>query len=260
MQGYIKQGFCAAFGVLLLLNFCSPTEASSKVLEKDTKMFVQGWSVGDEVKFKKDTAVTTNDLGEVAKGTLAEDAFLRPVGWQSLINDYYYVSAYTDVGAGFGRRWYPYFERRYNMALPAYGHLRYKSGTSVEFNELGEVLSGTISDQAVVQLQKGRYGFIGFKKDTELTFREDGSLAGGVLSDDTKLRPVGWRENDRQEDNAGYVEFKGKKEVSFNEQGEVLSGTLLKTLKWAGTAGTTVELKAGSKVEFSEAGVSVVKD
>lgn len=39
-----------------------------------------------------------NDSGAVISGTLANDTFLRPQGWQRIINDYYFISAYTNGG------------------------------------------------------------------------------------------------------------------------------------------------------------------
>lgn len=73
----------------------------SKALSKNEELYPQGWSVGDQVKFKKDTSVLQNDDDTVISGVLASDTFLRPQGWQRIINDYYFVSAYTSGGPFF---------------------------------------------------------------------------------------------------------------------------------------------------------------
>ena len=70
---------------------------SSRMLDKNTELHPQGWSVGETIKFKKKTAVRLNDIGEVISGTLADDTYLRPQGWQRIINDNYFVSAYTGI-------------------------------------------------------------------------------------------------------------------------------------------------------------------
>ena len=70
--------------------------AASRTLDKNTELHPQGWSVGETIKFKKNTAVRLNDNGEVISGTLADDTYLRPHGWQRIINDHYFVW----VGAG----------------------------------------------------------------------------------------------------------------------------------------------------------------
>ena len=74
---------------------------SSRMLDKNTELHPQGWSVGETIKFKKKTAVRLNDIGEVISGTLADDTYLRPHGWQRIINDNYFVSA---IQAGRGSR------------------------------------------------------------------------------------------------------------------------------------------------------------
>ena len=91
---------------------------SSRMLDKNTELHPQGWSVGETIKFKKKTAVRLNDIGEVISGTLADDTYLRPQGWQRIINDNYFVSAYT------GGAWFPR-HHRYWPGLHA--HQRYRS-------------------------------------------------------------------------------------------------------------------------------------
>jgi len=83
---------------------------SSRMLDKNTELHPQGWSVGETIKFKKKTAVRLNDIGEVISGTLADDTYLRPQGWQRIINDNYFVSAYT------GGAWFP----RHHRYWPAF--------------------------------------------------------------------------------------------------------------------------------------------
>lgn len=86
--------------ILCLVTFVSDVfaEPISKKLSKNEELYPQGWSVGDQVKFKKNTVVMINDSGAVISGTLANDTFLRPQGWQRIINDYYFISAYTNGG------------------------------------------------------------------------------------------------------------------------------------------------------------------
>ena len=89
--------------ILCLVTFVSDVfaEPISKKLSKNEELYPQGWSVGDQVKFKKNTVVMINDSGAVISGTLANDTFLRPQGWQRIINDYYFISAYTNGGKFF---------------------------------------------------------------------------------------------------------------------------------------------------------------
>ena len=68
---------------------------SSRMLDKNTELHPQGWSVGETIKFKKKTAVRLNDIGEVISGTLADDTYLRPQGWQRIINDNTGRAAFT---------------------------------------------------------------------------------------------------------------------------------------------------------------------
>ena len=53
-------------------------------LDKDTKLVPQGWTVADDIKFKKNTVVKLNDDGQVIEGVLASATYLRPAGWKSL--------------------------------------------------------------------------------------------------------------------------------------------------------------------------------
>lgn len=247
-------------GLVLSLLFVVPcVQAETKTLSKDTKLHPQGWAVGDMLEFKKGTTLTTNDLGEVTSGTLKDDTFLQPRGWERVINDYYYVSAYADIGPFFPRFHRAFVERSYNMAIPGYGHLLYKGGTPVAFSEQGEVIAGTIAEQATVRLVEGKYGFLTFKENTVLSFYDSGAVRSGVLDEDTNLRPAGWRTNLAAGDSAGFVKFSAKKAIEFNEQGEVSAGTLKETVKWRSTEGETVELPANAAVRFDDQGAVVEK-
>ena len=230
-------------------------QAETKTLERNTKLYPQGWAVGDQLEFKKGTVVT-NELGEVVSGTLKEDTFLQPRGWERVINDYYYVTAYADIGPFFPRFHRMFTDRSYNMAIPGYGHLLYKGGTPVTFDEDGEVLSGTLAEQATVRLLAGKYGFLTFKENTVLTFYASGTVKSGVMDSDTSLRPAGWRKNSAADDSAGFVKFSAKKVVTFNEQGEVVAGNLKESVKWRAADGTAAEFPANAAVRFDEQGAA----
>ena len=141
--------------VISLCALCSSVFAAptSKGLTKSEELYPQGWTVGDQIKFKKGTTASLNDNGAVISGVLASDTYLRPQGWQRIINDYYFVSAYTNRSPFFPR-YYRYWNNNstYNIALSSYGHIRYKGGTAVTFSEQGTVLNGTIADETTVGL------------------------------------------------------------------------------------------------------------
>ncbi len=246
-------------GLTLALFLVVPcAQAEVKALSKDTKLHPQGWTVGDQLEFKKGTPVLTNGLGEVISGTLTKNAFLQPRGWERVINDYYFVSAYSDTFYPRFRRAF-FMDRRYNMAIPGYGHLLYKGGTPLTFSESGDILSGTIAKEATIRLQEGAYGFLTFKENTILSFYDSGAVRSGVLDEDTLLRPVGWKENFDTADSAGFVKFSAKKTIEFNEQGEVIAGTLKEKTKWR-AAGEPIELPANAQVRFDEQGAAVEKN
>lgn len=244
--------------VLSLCTFCGSVFAapSSKTLAKNEELHPQGWSVGDQIKFKKDTTVQLNEEGTVISGVLASDTYLRPQGWQRIINDYYFVSAYTDRSPFFPRyRRYWNNNSTYSIAMSSYGHIRYQGGTAVTFSKQGNVLSGTVADETTVSLGEQQYGFIAFKSDTILDFYDNGAVKMGTLSEDTKLRPVGWRNNAAVLESAGFVECKAKKTVSLTPTGEVISCTLKEALKWKNN-GSDIDLPANSAVRFSESGAA----
>jgi len=241
--------------LFLPLLFVMPSGyAESKTLTKETKLHPQGWTVGDQLKFKKDTVVTTNELGEVISGILADNTFLRPIGWQQVLNDYYYASTYAGVDPFSNHYQHVFIGKAYNTAAPSHGHLLYKGGTQVTFNEYGEVVAGTIAEDATIQLVKDKYGLLNFKEDNGLAFYESGVVHYGVLDEDTNLRPIGWINNIIAEDSAGFVKFSAKKKIEFNEYGEVISGTLKEPLKWHSPDGLVVEFTANTVVNFDEQG------
>lgn len=246
--------------IVSLCIFCGSAFAApvSKILTKNEELFPQGWSVGDQVKFKKGTMVSLNENGSVVTGVLASDTYLRPQGWQRIINDYYSVAAYTEHSL-FPPRYYRYWNNSgtYNIALSSYGHIRYKDGTAVTFSEQGTVLSGTIVDKTTIGIGEGQYGFIDFKSDSVLAFYDNGAVKKGTLSEDTKLRPVGWKTNAVNMDNAGFVEFKAKSVVNLTQNGEVTSCTIKNVLKWKND-GIEVELPPNAVINFTEQGVLVV--
>lgn len=236
--------------------------AETRTLDKDTGLHPQGWTVGDRVTFRKNTVVQLNTQGEVVSGTLAEDTFLRPRGWERVINDYYYVTAYTDNGLHFRRHFRFFEDGRYNMAIPGYGHLLYKGGTAVRFSEQGDVVTGTIAENASIRLGEGKYGFITFAKNNVLAFYQTGAVMSGVLAEDTALRPWGWTNIPVQEDArdaAGFIKFKAKKTVLFTEKGELLSGTLKEAVKLFASNGNVTTIPANSTVTFNELGVASVE-
>lgn len=77
----------------LLLLGTQAVFAKTITLDKDTKLVPQGFTVADDIKFKKNTSVTLNDNGEVIEGVLASDTYLRPTGWKKLVSNYYYVES-----------------------------------------------------------------------------------------------------------------------------------------------------------------------
>ena len=246
--------------IINLCVFCGSAFAApvSKILTKNEELFPQGWSVGDQVKFKKGTMASLDENGSLVTGVLANDTYLRPQGWQRIINDYYSVAAYTEHSF-FPPRYYRYWNNSgtYNIVLPSSGHIRYKGGTAVTFSEQGTVLSGTIVDKTTIGIGEGQYGFVDFKSDSVLTFYDNGAVKTGTLSEDTKLRPVGWKNNTINMENAGFVEFKAKSVVNLTQNGEVTSCTAKNILKWK-NEGVEVELPPNAVINFTEQGAEVV--
>ncbi len=238
--------------VLLCFSVNAAYADSSRTLDKNTELHPQGWSVGETIKFKKKTAVRLNDVGEVISGTLADDTYLRPQGWQRVINDNYFVSAYT------GGAWFPRHHRYwpgsvYNIALPSYGHLRYKDNTAVTFSAQGTVLSGTLAARTTISLGDGQYGFVTFADSSILEFYDNGAVKMGMLNEDTQLRPVFWQQNMADNSNAGFVEFKKDRRVYFDKSGLVTAGTIKEAAPWK-TGGTIMTLKEKTEYKFTENG------
>ena len=243
--------------IISLCAFCGSVFAAplSKTLIKNEELYPQGWSVGEQVKFKKGTTVSLNEKGAVVTGVLASDTYLRPQGWERVINDYSLVSSYA--GSIFTPHWI-HGGTIYNMAVPSYGHIRYQDGTAVTFSEQGTVLSGTIAEETTVGIGEGQYGFVVFRKDSELHFYDNGAVKKGTLAEDTKLHPVGWQNNATDMENAGFVEFKEKSVVNLTPTGEVTSCKLKKALKWK-NEGQEIELPANKVINFKEQGATVTE-
>ncbi|MDD4085505.1 MAG: hypothetical protein GX084_05095 [Acholeplasmataceae bacterium] len=244
--------------IMSLCAFCGSVFAAptSKTLTKNEELYPQGWSVGEQVKFKKGTTVSLNEKGAVVNGVLASDTYLRPQGWQRVINDYSLEAAYA-ASSFFSPHWI-HGGTIYNMAVPSYGHIRYQDGTAVTFSEQGTVISGTIAEEATVGIGEGQYGFVVFKKDSELHFYDSGAVKTGTLSEDTKLHPVGWQNNAIDRSNAGFAEFKAKSVINLTVTGEVMSGTLKKALQWK-NEGQEIELPVNKVSNFTEQGAAVTE-
>lgn len=230
----------------LLLLGTQAVFAKTITLDKDTKLVPQGFTVADDIKFKKNTTVTLNDNGEVIEGVLASDTYLRPTGWKKLVSNYYYVES----SAGFFPPRFFFHPFRPGLIIPADGHVRYMGNKPITFAEDGTVLSGMIDNDVVLQLSDKGYGFVRFKNDTILTFYNNGKIKSGTLAEATKLRPVGWEHN-LLDESAGFLEFKSGSSISFAENGLVTSGTLTKKALWHQADGTTKELAAKTPVSFN---------
>ena len=223
-------------------------------LEKDTHFYLQGHTVGEEIEFRKGTVAVLNDIGELSEGVLNEEAYLRPVGWQSIIQDYSYAAAYIDAR--------PFFPRMASTAHQAvmmtFGHLPYKEKTKIVLDENGYVLSGTVKDDVTIALVEGRYGFVTLKGDNELVFYPNGKLRSGVLKEDTNLRPVGWQKRLVPDSSyAGYVLFRAGEDIVFDENGEVLIGTIKEESPTLTDKDGKVYL-AGTKLSFAKDGLTEV--
>nr|WP_092072973.1 hypothetical protein [Dendrosporobacter quercicolus]NSL48822.1 hypothetical protein [Dendrosporobacter quercicolus DSM 1736]SDM52238.1 hypothetical protein SAMN04488502_105118 [Dendrosporobacter quercicolus] len=236
----------------LLAGQASAAAGESILLQKDTDLHPQGWSVGKFIKFKKDSVAVLNQTGEVISGTLDKNTFLQPRGWNRVINDYYYTTVRTDIGPFLHRYYHPFISREYNVTIPGYGHLLYKGGAAVTFSEQGDVLSGTLADKATIRLGDNKYGFVTFKSNTLLEFYPSGAVKTGVLEEDTYLRPVNWRLLTGEEHSAGYIKFSKGRQLSFNEDGEVLTGAIKDKATLPAKDGSQQIFPAGSTIDFAE--------
>ncbi len=240
----------------LLLVMANAALAKTITLDKDTKLIPQGWTVADDIKFKKNTNAILNANGELVKGTLASSTYLRPTGWRLLANNYLYVETAPDI---FPPRFFRPFPHHHGVVIPADGHVRYKTNTLVTFAEDGTVLSGTIDNDVVLQLSEKAYGFVRFKNDTLLSFFPNGRVKSGVLAENTKLRPVGWH-NNLADESSGFVEFKSGMRITFDIDGLVTQGSLTKKTLWHNADGSSQELEAKVPISFSTDRAAVIDE
>ncbi len=240
----------------LLLVMANAALAKTITLDKDTKLIPQGWTVADDIKFKKNTNAILNANGELVKGTLASSTYLRPTGWRLLANNYLYVETAPDI---FPPRFFRPFPPHHGVVIPADGHVRYKTNTLVTFAEDGTVLSGTIDNDVVLQLSEKAYGFVRFKNDTLLSFFPNGRVKSGVLAENTKLRPVGWH-NNLADESSGFVEFKSGMRITFDIDGLVTQGSLTKKTLWHNADGSSQELEAKAPISFSTDRAAVIDE
>ncbi len=249
----IKYISAVMMATMVGIGVCGQTAQAEEVrLEKDTHFYLQGHTVGEEIEFRKGTVAVLNNIGELSEGVLNEEAYLRPVGWQSIIQDYSYAAAYIDAR--------PFFPRLANTSHQAvmmtFGHLPYKEKTKIVLDENGYVISGTVKDDVTIALVEGKYGFVTLKGDNELVFYPDGKLKSGTLKEDTNLRPVGWQKRLAVDStSAGYVLFRAGEDVVFNENGEVIIGTIKDTSPMLTDKSGKVYL-AGTKLLFAEDGLT----
>ena len=253
---YRKTTLLLALATALYLGL-GEAQAREMNLDKAVKLIPQGWTVGEDVKFKKGTTVQLTEYGQVTQGVLGETTYLRPTGWKNLINDYYYMERISGV-------WHPRFfypvGARFGAALPTYGHVRYKSGEQIVFDADGCVLEGVIDENITVTLKPGKYGFVKLRDGKLVSFYADGCLKAGTLDEDTKLRPAGWQEGYGGDEGAGFIEFKGGTQAEFNESGEVVQGTLNKAAAWKQPDGEVVQLAAKSTVRFANGTATLLAD
>ncbi len=240
----------------LLLVMANAALTKTITLDKDTKLIPQGWTVADDIKFKKNTNAILNANGELVKGTLASSTYLRPTGWRLLANNYLYVETAPDI---FPPRFFRPFPHHHGVVIPADGHVRYKTNTLVTFAEDGTVLSGTIDNDVVLQLSEKAYGFVRFKNDTLLSFFPNGRVKSGVLAENTKLRPVGWH-NNLADESSGFVEFKSGMRITFDIDGLVTQGSLTKKTLWHNADGSSQELEAKAPISFSTDRAAVIDE
>lgn len=112
------------------------------------------------------------------------------------------------------------------------GTLKFKQGSSVEFNEQGEVISGVLQFNEVLHsMGRGRFfgyplgshrtsSYLNFKADSRITFDERGLVVSGSLAEDTYLYLIYMSEPE--------VKFQGGTTIMFDKNGNVSKGVLNK--------------------------------
>lgn len=249
------KAFTSILLLCMTLSIHSNIYAKTITLDKDTKLVPLGWTVADDIKFKKDTAAEINENWQIIQGTLAASTYLRPTGYRNLINNNYYAETTTKF---FPPRFFRPFPPRYGVIIPADGHVRYKGNTFVTFKEDGTVLSGTIDNDVILQLSDNSYGFVAFKNDTVLTFYPDGKIKSGTLAESAKLRPLGWQ-NNLTDENAGFLEFKSNSFIVFTEDGFVKQGSLKSKKLWYNADGSSQNLENKVSWIFTEKNAETIK-
>lgn len=244
---------------LATILYANVSAAQTITLDKTTKLVPVGWSVAADIKFQKDTTVQLTPDGQVITGTLDTATYLRPTGWRNMINDFYYAAAGPALYPSIF--WPPFDdfgpEPTPAMLVPTYQHARYKSETPVTFASDGTVISGTLDEDITLSLQPGKYGFVNFKGGNQLIFYPNGAVQTATLANDTRLRPIGWQ-NNNFDSNAGFVEFKGGTQITFTQDGYVSGGTLNESTLWFNSNGSSATLPPKTVVSFTPAGIEVV--
>lgn len=232
--------------VLTFLFFCHNASVNAeqiiKTLDDNTKMTPPGTraiELRDIPEFKKGTAVTLNDNGEVIEGILSAAIMLPCVDGV------------------------PFYYRFYEAAqIPMANRiLKFKENTKVTFNDSGEVVRGTVAG-GLLGIPVSKANYISLRDGTEIIFHGNGIPASCTLDFDTYLRPVGWQKNltagyTNKINCAGFAEFTGGRQVELNDKGEVTKGTLNKDTKLLSLDGSFKIYGAGTTVEFDENGAVV---
>lgn len=259
-------------GILLLFLLFYPEAYAApitKTLNENTRITPPGVVVATRAEipvFKKGTAVTLNDFGEVIEGILAEDASLsyESGNYQNSIRSAIFVPSpqppiiIPSPAPASPPIFIPYMTN--TTATPLVRVLSFKGGTKVVFNDRGEVIRGTISSNQNVYLNPANHIVV---SGAEISFHQNGMVATCTIAKNSYLRPVGWSEilTDNFSERiacSGFVEFKAGKPIELNEKGEVVKGTLNNDTKLISASfdGSVKKLyKAETTVEFNEKGI-----
>jgi hypothetical protein len=225
--------------MLIASNISGVFAESTKTLAEDTKLYPVGWFVGDSVLFKGGTEVILNDFGEVIQGKLASSTDFLPVGWRGVVESFNFKS-----GIHYG-----------DSAKP--GHLRFKGNHIISFNNLGEVVSGTLDFEATIYLSfPNKKGIIILKGGTFIKYHDNGVLAEGTLEKEKLLKPSGWTTmaNNGQ---AGFIKFKDGTVIKLNDKAEVIEGTIKEDTKVWLADGNTKIYPAGTVVKFTDTKINM---